>query len=212
MKKLLGTVLLLFVLSQAHAGTWIGFGNYIPSPDTTYGILSALTPRVVAIRMGTNFKIEPSIMISYSRLSSNGYANIGAVDTFDIDQTMLTFMVKGIVPFVDLQKLSFYGFGGFGFGYGTEKTTYKETFGGITEGDYDKESVFEFLVPFGMGIQVNLSNNVSLALDFESGLSFSRISAEEKRGNTTTDLGSASLLNIALQNQVLRFILFFGIN
>ncbi|MDI6851466.1 MAG: hypothetical protein QMD82_05980 [bacterium] len=212
MKKLIATVVLLFVVSQASAGTWIGFGNYIPSSDTTYGILSALTPRVVAIRWGTNFKVEPSITVSYSGLSSNGYYSLGPIDTFDISQTLLAFTVKGIVPVVDLQKLSFYGFGGIGFSYSSEKTTYQQTFGVYTKGDYDKESVLGFLIPFGVGLQVNLSNTVTLALDFESGLSFNKVSGEQKRGNTTTDLGSANLFDVALQNQVLRFVLFFGIN
>lgn len=51
-----------------------------------------------------------------------------------------------------------------------------------------------------------------MAFDFESGLLFNKTSAEQKRGNTTMDLGNTSEFDIALQNQSLRFVVFFGRN
>jgi opacity protein-like surface antigen len=211
MKKIVVTILLVFVVSQASAATWVGFGNYIPSSDTTYGLLSALTPRVVAVRTGDKILVEPSVGIRYSHFS-NKRNTPGPIDTFDLDSTLLNFEVKGIFPFISDERLSFYGFAGVGFAFGSEKTTYKQDFGGIVKGDYDKESTVGFVLPLGLGLQVYISKNVSMAFDFESGITVNRSTAEQKRGNTTTDLGNTSEFDIALQNRSLRFIVFFGRN
>jgi opacity protein-like surface antigen len=211
MKKIVVTILLLFVVSQASAATWVGFGNYIPSSDTTYGLLSALTPRVVAVRTGDKILVEPSVGILYSHFSNNRDIP-GPIDTFDLDRTLLSFEVKGIVPVISDERLSFYGFAGVGFAFGSEKTIYQQNFGGIVKGDYDKESTVGFVLPLGLGLQVYLSKNVSMAFDFESGITFNKTSEEQKRGNTTTDLGNTSEFNIALQNQSFRFVVFFGRN
>ncbi len=211
MKKI-AALIFLITITSANAATWVGFGNYIPSSDTTYGILSALTPRYVVLRTGSkNFMIEPSLLLAYSNLTNN--MNVaGPIDTFNISQTGLGFQVRGLIPVTRSEMLSFYGFAGIGFYVNSYKYTYNQDFGGITKGDYDKETELGFQLPFGLGLQVFLSRNFSLAFDFESGIDFTRFSAEEKRGNTVTDLGSASLFNISLHNQLFRFILLFGKN
>ncbi len=203
--------LLFVVVTNASASTYVGFGNYIPSEDDTYGILSALTPRIVAVRMGETIIFEPSISFNYSYYSQK-LDGAGPVDTFDISSNYFGFTVKALYPVIKSQSLTFYGFAGLGFASTTEKTIYQQTFGGITKGDYDKESSFGFILPLGAGLQLSLSKYVSLAFDYESGISYQKISGEEKRGNTVTDLGSASQFDFLLTNQVLRFILFFGVN
>lgn len=211
MKKI-AVLILLITINSANAATWVGFGNYIPSSDTTYGILSALTPRYVVLRTGTkNFMVEPSLLLAYSHLANNMDIS-GPIDTFNIDQTGLGFQIRGLIPVVKGEMLNFYGFAGIGFYVSSYKFTYNQDFGGITKGDYDSESELGFQLPLGLGLQVFVSRNFSLAFDFESGIDFTRFSEKRKRGNTVTDLGSASLFNLSLHNQVFRFILLFGKN
>ncbi len=104
MKKIVVTILLLFVVSQASAATWVGFGNYIPSSDTTYGLLSALTLREVSVRTGNKILVEPSVGILYSHFSNNRDIP-GPIDTFDLGRTLLNFEVKGIVPVISDERL-----------------------------------------------------------------------------------------------------------
>ncbi len=210
MKKVIFTVTLLIIVSNASAGTWIGVGNYIPSQDTTYGILSTLTPKVVALRFGKNILFEPAVTASFRHLENR--TPVPGIDTFDVDFSHFGLDLKGYFPLFQSNSLVIYPFGGIGFFTETDKTTYRQDFGGILSGDYDKTKTIGFRVPLGVALQYRLSNYVSLGVDLESSFYYAKSSAEEKRGNTTTDLGSDSEYGVLIQNQVIRLMLFFGLN
>ncbi len=140
-----GFILSLVLVTNATAGTYIGFGNYIPSEESTYGILSALTPRVVAVRLGETVIFEPSVSFNYTYYSNTADVP-GIIDTFDISTNHFGLTLKGLYPFVRGQNITFYGFAGLGFNTISEKKIYQQTVGGITKGDYDKESSFGFVI------------------------------------------------------------------
>ncbi|MGB9824996.1 MAG: hypothetical protein ACPLN0_07880 [Candidatus Hydrothermia bacterium] len=210
MKKFMVTAVLLLMVSVVSAGTSVGIGNYIPSPDTSYGILSTLNPRIVAIRFGKNIFIEPSFVTIYSHAENR--TQVPGVDSFDVDFSHFGFDLKGYLPVFEFNNLGVYSFLGFGFYSKTQKTTYQQDFGGIVKGDYDKSSTFGFRVPFGIAFQYPLSRFFTLSVDLESSFYYDKTSSLERRGNTTTDLGTDSELGILLQNQVFRVMLFFGLN
>ncbi|HOP33182.1 MAG TPA: hypothetical protein PKU94_07395 [Candidatus Hydrothermia bacterium] len=206
----LTAAVLLVLIGTAPAGTWVGLGNYIPSSDTTYGILSSLTPTVVAVRFGENILIEPTVTAIYDHVVNRTTDNV--IDSFDVDYTHFGLDVKGYFPFMKAKDLVLYGFGGIGIYTETEKVTYQQDFGGIVRGDYDKGNAFGVRAPLGIALQYRISNFVSLGVDLESEIYYEKSSGEEKRSNTTTDLGSVSSTGIFLQNQVFRFMIFFGNN
>ncbi len=210
MKRFIVISVLLLVVNTASAGTSIGFGNYIPSADTSYGILSAINPRIVAMRFGKNIFVEPSVTTFYTHTKNR--SQVAGVDSFDVDLTHFGFDLKVYLPVFKVNNLGIYSFLGFGFYSETEKITYQQDFGGIVKGDYDKSSALGFDLPFGVALQYPLSRYFTLAVDLESGFYYEKTSALEKRGNTTTDLGTDSELGILFQNQVFRVMLFFGLN
>lgn len=86
----LTAAVLLVLIGTAPAGTWVGLGNYIPSSDTTYGILSSLTPTVVAVRFGENILIEPTVTAIYDHVVNRTTDNV--IDSFDVDYTHFVLM------------------------------------------------------------------------------------------------------------------------
>jgi len=183
------------------AETWVGFGDYIPSDDTTRTLLF-LKPDFVALRFGRDVLFEPSFGIAY-----NYHPQVG----MDSSRFKFRIGIRAIKPIFNLGSSEIYLIGGGGFYYDNSVKTYLKDENNRRRGDYDGIRIISWSVPLGVGLIFPVFKKVYLSFDIHSGFEYNVTTKTEYHDGVITNTVLSSDFGVFAESNYVRAILFFSL-